>query len=60
MRPDRVCFLSSNCWDAHGAAHFGFPTVWVNRARAPDDGLPGKLSGQIDDLSFLPALLGIS
>lgn len=60
VRPDRVCFLSSNCWDAHGAAHFGFQTVWVNRARAPDDGLPGKLAGQIDNLSFLPALLGVS
>ncbi|WP_395709559.1 haloacid dehalogenase type II [Reyranella sp.] len=60
VKPDRVCFLSSNCWDAHGAAHFGFQTVWVNRARAPDDGLPGRLSGQIEDLSFLPALLGVS
>jgi len=59
-RPDRVCFLSSNCWDAHGAAHFGFQTVWVNRAGAPDDGLPGKLAGQLDDLSLLPALLGVS
>ena len=60
VRPDRVCFLSSNCWDAHGAAHFGFRTLWVNRARAPDDGLPGSLAGQIDDLSFLPVLLGVS
>lgn len=60
VTPDHVCFLSSNCWDAHGAAHFGFQTLWVNRARAPDDGLPGKLAGQIDDLSSLPALLGVS
>lgn len=60
VKPDRVCFLSSNCWDAHGAAHFGFQTVWVNRAGAPDDGLPGKLAGQIHDLSSLPALLGVS
>src|SRR5689334_8450835 len=37
VTPDKVCFLSSNCWDAHGAAHFGFATVWVNRAGAPDD-----------------------
>lgn len=57
--PDRVCFLSSNCWDAHGAAHFGFRTVWVNRAGAPDDGLPGTLADQIADLSHLPALLGV-
>jgi 2-haloacid dehalogenase len=60
VKPDKVCFLSSNCWDAHGAAHFGFSTVWVNRAGAPDDKLPGKLARQIHDLSHLPALLGVS
>ena len=60
VKPDKVCFLSSNCWDAHGAAYFGFPTVWVNRAGAPDDNLPGTLSNQICDLSHLPALLDVS
>ena len=60
VKPDKVCFLSSNCWDAHGAAHFGFNTVWVNRARAPDDGLPGKTVAEINDLSQLPFLLGVS
>ena len=58
--PEKVCFLSSNCWDAHGAAHFGFRTVWVNRAGAPDDGLPGKIVTEIRDLSHLPSLLGVS
>lgn len=58
--PENVCFLSSNCWDAHGAAHFGFRTVWVNRAGAPDDNLPGKLAAEVRDLSRLPALLGVS
>jgi 2-haloacid dehalogenase len=60
VRPGKVCFLSSNCWDAHGAAHFGFQTVWVNRAGAPDDGLPGKMVAEVKDLSQLPALLGVS
>ena len=60
VKPDKVCFLSSNCWDAHGAAHFGFRTVWVNRAGAPDDNLPGKPVTQIRDLSYLPLLLGAS
>ena len=60
VRPDKVCFLSSNCWDAHGAAHFGFTTVWVNRAGAPDDNLPGRFAAQIRDLSTLPQLLGVS
>lgn len=60
VAPARVCFLSSNCWDAHGAAHFGFATLWVNRAAAPDDRLPGALAGEIRDLSRLPGLLGVS
>ena len=60
VTPDKVCFLSSNCWDAHGAAHFGFRTVWVNRAGAPDDNLPGKTVAEIGDLSQLPSLLGVS
>src|SRR4029453_11550423 len=51
VTPDKVCFLSSNCWDAHGAAQFGFRTVWVNRASAPDDNLPGKTGAEINDLS---------
>ncbi len=59
VTPDKVCFLSSNCWDAHGAAHFGFSTVWVNRAGAPEDNLPGRIVTQIEDLSHLPALLGV-
>ena len=60
VKPDRVCFLSSNCWDAHGAAHFGFATVWVNRSGAPNDKLPGALAAEIRDLSHLPPLLGVS
>ena len=60
VKPGRVCFLSSNCWDAHGAARFGFNVLWVNRAGAPDDNLPGTLSGQLKDLSRLPELLGVA
>lgn len=60
VKPSKVCFLSSNCWDAHGAARFGFNVVWVNRASAPDDNLPGTLATQIKDLSFLPSVLGVA
>ena len=60
VAPSKVCFLSSNCWDAHGAAHFGFRTVWINRAGAPDDNLPGRPVTQLKDLSQLPSLLGVS
>jgi 2-haloacid dehalogenase len=57
---DKVCFLSANCWDAHGAARFGFPTVWINRSAMPDDKLPGTLVTEIRDLSELPSLLGVA
>ena len=60
VKPDKVCFLSSNCWDAHGAAHFGFRTVWINRTGAPDDNLPGTTVALLKDLSSLPSLLGVS
>ena len=60
VKPANVCFLSSNCWDAHGAALFGFNTVWVNRAGAPDDNLPGTIAAQINDLSALPSMLGVA
>ena len=30
-----ILFVSSNCWDAIGAAWYGFSTLWVNRADAP-------------------------
>jgi 2-haloacid dehalogenase len=60
VAPGKVCFLSSNCWDAHGAAQFGFRTIWVNRAAAPDDKLPGTIAAELRDLAGLPALLGVA
>ena len=35
--PAEVMFVSSNRWDAMGATAFGFRTVWINRAKAPDE-----------------------
>jgi 2-haloacid dehalogenase len=34
-----ILFVSSNAWDALGAAWFGYRTVWVNRANAPWEAL---------------------
>ena len=55
----RVCFLSSNGWDAAGAAAFGFRVVWVNRTGAPQENLPALPERQIKSLAELPALLGV-
>ncbi len=54
---DEVLFLSSNGWDAHGAAHFGFRVVWINRFRQPVERLPGRVLSTLDDLSALPGLV---
>jgi 2-haloacid dehalogenase len=37
VRPDDVVFVSSNRWDVMGATSFGFTSLWVNRARLPDE-----------------------
>lgn len=55
--PAEVLFVSSNGWDAAGAAAFGFRTVWVNRAGLPQDRLPGRPDHMLPDLAALPALL---
>jgi 2-haloacid dehalogenase len=34
-----IAFVSANCWDACGAASFGFPAFWINRTRAAADSL---------------------
>ncbi len=32
---ERIAFVSSNGWDATGAAEFGFRVIWCNRANLP-------------------------
>lgn len=55
----RILFLSSNGWDVHGAAAFGFTTIHVNRQAAPPERLPGRPVHAIADLAPLPGLLGL-
>ena len=37
LYPAKVSYQSSNRWDAAGARHFGFRTVWINRHGQPDE-----------------------
>lgn len=38
MKKNEIGFVSSNYWDAAGAATFGFPAFWLNRTMAiPDE-----------------------
>jgi 2-haloacid dehalogenase len=55
----RVCFMSSNGWDAAGAAAFGFRTVWINRSGAPVENLPAHPEAMLSGMAELPALLGL-
>lgn len=51
-----VLFVSSNGWDAAGAAGYGFQTVWVNRAGEPMDRLYAKPHHVVPDLTTIPEL----
>ena len=51
-----VLFVSSNGWDAAGAAGYGFTTVWVNRAGEPVDRLPATPHHILPDLTGIPDL----
>ena len=56
--PGEVLFVSSNGWDAAGAAQYGFTTVWVNRAGEPMDRLPARPGHMLSDLTTIPELAG--
>lgn len=57
--PARICFVSTNAWDAAGAAHFGFKVAWLNRFDLSLDRLPGQPAAVITSLAALPELLGL-
>lgn len=56
---EHCVFLSSNAWDAAGAAHFGFRVVWVNRYGQVPEALPGEPVRNVTSLAELPAILGL-
>ena len=41
-----LVFVSSNGWDAAGAAWFGYRAIWINRADAPRERLDAALAGE--------------
>lgn len=59
VSPSAICFMSSNGWDAYGAATFGFQVAWVNRTRQPPENIPTSPHIQLSNLAELPELLGI-
>ncbi|HEX3464874.1 MAG TPA: haloacid dehalogenase type II [Candidatus Elarobacter sp.] len=53
--PGEVVFVSSNPWDAWGAARFGFRVAWCNRARAVAEALDPAPELTLTGLHELPA-----
>lgn len=54
VKPSEICFVSSNAWDAAGAAHFGFSVCWLNRFAKQWEKLPGEPKAVIHTLDELP------
>lgn len=52
--PEKICFLSSNSWDAFSAKAFGFRVLWCNRFGQVPERIPSAPDGEITDLSGLP------
>jgi 2-haloacid dehalogenase len=60
LTPERICFLSSNGWDAYSAKAFGFQVLWCNRFGQAPERIPSTPDAEIGDLSALPAMLANS
>ncbi len=58
--PGEIAFVSTNSWDARGAAHFGFTVAWMNRFGMQIDVLPGEPALIIQGLSELLDALDLS
>jgi 2-haloacid dehalogenase len=52
-----IGFVSSNPWDAFGAASFGFPVFWLNRGNAPVEYGLDTMATEIASLAALSDLL---
>ncbi len=59
IKPEQICFLSSNSWDAHAAKAFGFHVVWCNRFGQAPERMPELPDGEISTLAALPEILGL-
>jgi len=56
--PRDIAFVSSNGWDAAGAAAFGLTTIWINRQGMPVERHAPEPDYIVGSLSNVPALFG--
>ena len=54
---EHICFVSSNGWDATGAAAFGFQVAWINRTGQKPETLGFPAKAELPDLSGLADLV---
>ncbi|MGA3127295.1 MAG: haloacid dehalogenase type II [Candidatus Korobacteraceae bacterium] len=57
VSPSRICFLSSNGWDAYSAKAFGFRVLWCNRPGQAPERIPETPDAQIATLAELPDIV---
>lgn len=60
VKPEQICFQSSNAWDAVAAASFGFRVAWINRFSQRRERIPYQPDAELKTLSELPGLLGLN
>lgn len=53
----RVCFVSSNGWDAYSAKAFGFRVLWCNRLAQQPERIPETPDAEIPTLEELPGIV---
>jgi len=58
VRPEEICFVSANGWDAFSARAFGLRVVWCNRFGQAAERIPEPPDGEIPTLSSLPEIVG--
>jgi 2-haloacid dehalogenase len=56
-RADEVVFVSGNFWDVSAGSAYGFQGVWINRAQALPEPLPGQPQTVISELSELEQIV---
>lgn len=54
---ERIAFMTSNAWDAAGAAAYGLRVFWINRFGQPQEKLPAGPELELLSLSELPEVL---
>lgn len=57
LAPQKICFISSNGWDAYSAKAFGMRVLWCNRDHQPEESIPEAPDFQISTLADIPEIV---